>query len=413
MSAVDQLTLSNGVCILTRTDHRFATAAVSVAIGAGSRHDPAGQGGTLHLLEHILMSSRVDRADGAEPRPLAEEIELVGGSGNAVTGLELMLLHAQVLPELAAQTMAALASAVARPHVTEEHFEAERKAVLQELAAAASDPCDVVQDAYIRELFPGHPLGRPVGGTAAEVQAASMEQVLGVHRDLLASAPIALIAVGPLTAEDVREAVRGTGIDELPRRTAAPARLALAPLAASGPVQDWPEEFCWLSIGGRSPAVDDPGRHAYTVLSHVLGGGSASLLYRRLRHEKGLGYHFQSWNRSYRDGGSWRVLVGTEPENGPLVLDTVRSCLAEVAAEPDPQRVATACRQAAFELLEEADNPLGQAIQLARGTYAGDRPWSAAEDAAALQAVTADEVGAAAERLLRELSVVVRPEADR
>ncbi|MEV6823585.1 pitrilysin family protein [Amycolatopsis sp. NPDC051102] len=408
MFAVDRMTLDNGVPVLARTDHRFATAAVAVAVGAGSRDDPAGQGGTLHLLEHLLMSSRT-----ASSRPLAEEIGAGGGTGNAVTALELMLLHAQVLPEHAAPALATLATAVARPDITTADFEAERTAVLQELAAAAADPADVVQDAFVGQLFPGHPLGRPVGGTPEEVRAASPEGVLAVHRELLATAPLALIAVGPLTAKEVADAVRGTGIDELARRPRETAGAVLPPLSAVPPARDWPAEYCWLSIGGRSPAADDPARHAYTVLGHLLGGGSCSLLYRRLRVEKGLGYHFQAWHRSYRDAGSWRVLIGAEPENGPLVLDIVRSCLAEVAAGAEAGLIGVARRAAAFDLLEEADNPLGQAIQLARGTGAGVRPWSAAEEAAALRAVPDAEIAAAAARLLAELTVTVRPEAGR
>ncbi|MEU9132846.1 pitrilysin family protein [Kitasatospora sp. NPDC048540] len=410
MSSVEQLTLANGVRILTRTDHRYATAAVCVAIGAGSRHDPAGHGGSLHLLEHLLMNSRVPQPGDAEPRSLAEHIELLGGRGNAVTGLELMLLHAQVLPDLAAPTMAALASAAVHPDVTDHHFATERQAVLQELAAAAADPYDVVQDAYIRALFAGHPLGRPVGGTAEDVHAARLDRLLDIHRQLLSSAPIALIAVGPNTAEEIREAVRTTGIEDLPARDATAPTIPLAALAARSGHPAVPDEFCWLSVGGRSPHADDPARHAYTVLGHLLGNSPASLLYLRLRLEQGLGYNFQSWNRAYQDGGSWRALIGAEPENAELVIETVRSCLAEVAAHPDPAMLEAARRQAAFELFEEADSPLGQVIQLARGTYAGARPWSAADDAAALRAVTAADVQAAAATLLRDLVVVVRPE---
>ncbi|MGW4057583.1 M16 family metallopeptidase [Amycolatopsis sp. NPDC004747] len=408
MFAVDRTTLDNGVPVLARTDRRFATAAVAVAVGAGSRDDPAGQGGTLHLLEHLLMSSPTGSS-----RPLAEEIGAIGGSGNAVTALELMLLHAQVLPEHAAPALAALATAVARPTITTAGFETERTAVLQELAAAAADPADVVQDAFVGQLFPGHPLGRPVGGTTEEVRAASRDRVLAVHHDLLATAPLALIAVGPLTAREVSEAVRGTGIDEIPRRESETAVVELPPFVAAPPPRDWPAGYCWLSIGGRSPAADDPARHAYTVLGHLLGGAPCSLLYRRLRVEKGLGYHFQAWHRSYRDAGSWRVLVGAEPENGPLVLDIVRSCLAEVAAGAAAGLLTVARQAAVFDLLEEADSPLGQAIQLARGTGAGVRPWSAAEEAAALRSVPDAAIAAAAASLLSGLTVVVRPEAGR
>ena len=46
----------------------------------------------------------------------------------------------------------------------------EKQAVFQELAAADADPSDVVQDAFLAHQFPGHALGRPVGGTRESVE---------------------------------------------------------------------------------------------------------------------------------------------------------------------------------------------------------------------------------------------------
>jgi predicted Zn-dependent peptidase len=396
-------TLPNGVRVITRTDPRFRTAALCVAVGFGSRHDPAGQGGIAHLLEHLLMSS-----PGPSGSSLAADIEVDGGHTNAITGIDLMLLHAQVLPARAADTMAALATAAATAGYGAEQLSAERQAVLRELGAAAADPADCVQDAFLAHLFPGHPLGRPVGGTTAEVEQATLEGVRQVHHNALADAPVALIAVGPLTAGDIRAAVQGSGIEKLPARSERRAEPAIV-RAPEATTPDWPDEFCWMSIGGRSPAIGDPARHAYTVLAQLLGGGPASLLYRRLRTERGLGYHFQAWQRSYRDSGSWRVLAGSEPEHGPMVLQTVRECLAEVAAGPDPALLTAARRQSVFGLVAEGDEPLGQVIQLARGTYAGVDEWSLDQEAAALQAVTGADVRAAADALLDDLSVVVRP----
>lgn len=391
-------------------DHQphLRTTSLCVALGHGARHDPADAAGTAHLLEHLVMS--VPLADGI---PLCEYIESLGGSCNAQTGPESLLIHAQVLNQDAERVIGRLCEALLRPQLTEGALDAERRVVLQELAAAAADPSDTVQDAYLSRLFDGHPLASPVGGLPDSVLGVTAAGLRQAHATVLATAPLAVAVVGGLSADRVRAALAGGGLSGLPAPALPDPRSSARPgPAVPGLVDAWPSEFCWMVVGGRAPHATDPRRFAYTVLGHLLGASPASLLYARLRNDEALAYSFRSWARSYSDSGAWRMMAGAEPGNAPRLLAVFREVLAEVAADgPAPTAFAAAVRQAVVEAVLEAESPIDHAIALASRRILDARPWGPDEDIAALQRVTPAEVAAAAADLSEHLVAVVRPEA--
>jgi predicted Zn-dependent peptidase len=398
--------LSDRATAVTVADDRWRTTAVCLAVDLGARHDPKDAGGCAHLLEHVLMS-----APTPEGPSVSEHIERLGGSSNATTGIDSLVFQAHVLTEDAPATVRRLVAAVTDPLWTQDCLDAERHAVRQELAAAQADPSDVVQDAFLADVFPGHPLGRPVGGVMAELDPLRPADLAAFHRDGLLPRRMALVAVGSMDHEALVDAARP------PRGDRAIAE-AEVPLQGSTPLREiaWPgDEFCWISVGGRAPSMNDPRRHAFDVLAKLLGSSPASLLYQRLRVEQGKAYAFYSWARNYLEAGVWRVMVGSETRNGPAVVDTIRRLLEEIAARgPDATALDAARRQQAVAQIMDLESPLDQALRIARETCRGGGTWSLDADLVAIGDVTADQVRSAATDLLDGLVVTVRPEgADR
>ncbi|MEV6540880.1 pitrilysin family protein [Streptomyces sp. NPDC051665] len=383
-------------------DDRLKTTSLCLAVAYGSSDDEPGQAGSAHLLEHLIMSTPVDGEVS-----FCERVERLGGRANAETGLELQLYHAQVIADDADETARLLLRAFREPHLDAATLDNERAVVLQELTAAAADPADVVQDAVLAALFPGHPLGRPVGGDPELVSAVSPDQVRAAHRALLAR-PAQLVVVGPRVPDCLRD---------LPRTEATALSAAPAAVAVTGPPAPpevrWPKDadYCWLCFGARSPAAGSPERPAYTVLAQLLGGSSSSLLYRALRGEHGLSYAFQTWNRPYRESGAWRMLIGTSPDLAEQTVEVVRGLLAGVAADgPAPEDLDAARRQAVMSLVVDAEEPLEFARTIGDRTGAGTRSWDLDAEIATLSAVTAGQVRAAAVAVAAQLLTTVRPE---
>ncbi|WP_393086576.1 M16 family metallopeptidase [Streptomyces sp. LN704] len=392
------------VPLLAVVDERLKTTSICFALAHGSRDDPEGRGGIAHLLEHLVMSCPLG-GDGPAVS-FSEYVERRGGQANALTGLEVMLYYAQMHADDAEDVAAALLRAVFEPVLDHHTLDLERAVVLQELAAAAADPSDVVQDAVLAGLFPGHPLGRPVGGEPGQLAAVTAQELTAVHRDRFVRAPGALVVVGPRVPRVLAEAAvfeAGQPVDPLPR-------VPLATTGAGDPLPDPGEaNFTWLCFGARSPRADVAGRAAYGVLAHLLGSSPSSLLYRTLRSEHGLSYSFHAWDRGYREAGAWRLLIGTEASAAGRVRSLVDELLTGVAGQgPAPDDFDAAVRQAEMSLVLESETPLEYAKLIAERTCSTGRVWSLEDEIAELRRVGVDDVRRAAAHVRRELLLTVR-----
>ncbi|WP_322871956.1 M16 family metallopeptidase [Streptomyces goshikiensis] len=400
--------LTQNVPVLVDHTPGSRTTTVCVAVGSGARHDPEGVAGATHMLEHLVMSCPLDGGPS-----LSERVERLGGTCNALTSPELLVIHAQVLNEDAPEVIGWIGASLLRPELTAAHLDRERQVVLQELSAAASDPADAVQDAFLARLFDGHPLGSPVGGDPESIARITVDVMRDAHRQALAGAPVAVSAVGGLPATELLAALDKAGIGALPAAPPLGARPPhTPPPVRTGIPERWPDEFCWLQAGSRAPHLGDPRRHAYNVLGHLMGSSPASLLYARIRNDEALAYSFQSWSRSYSDTGAWRMLAGAEPANAPRVLDAFRSLLAEIASDgPGEEAFSAAVRQAVVEVVLRAESQQEAAIALAVDLALAAEVTLPEQEIEALGRVTAAEVAAAAADVARELVAVVRPEA--
>src|SRR5262249_29817638 len=120
-----------------------------------------------------------------------------GGTTDAETGHEIMLVTVRVHADDMDPALDWLLTAVRRPVLTTDVLDRERTAVIQEIAAAEADPSDYVQDRFLATLFAGHPFARPVAGSAESVDEIALADCAANHRDVFLHRPMALTLVGP------------------------------------------------------------------------------------------------------------------------------------------------------------------------------------------------------------------------
>ncbi|HEX6343757.1 pitrilysin family protein [Umezawaea sp.] len=385
------------------TEHRpwLRTTTLCVALARGSRDDRPGRAGAAHLFEHLVMSAR------GSGTALTDLVEERGGTANATSGNELTLYCARVDNEDAPRVASALWRAVENPLITEADLAREKGVVAQEIATARADAADVVQDAFLADLFGPHPLGLPVAGDLADVERFSLADAESVRAEGLPRHRV--IVVGGAEPDRVRDALPAHALVSAgTARTPGPP----APRAAADPDGTrWPrdEDFAWVAVGGRAVPAHHPDRAAYTVLGTLLGSSPASSLYRELRDEAGLAYAFQAWSSHYSDAGAWRVLMGVETANAPKAVGIVEGLLRRIARTgPTAAEHATAVRQAVGQCLRDAEDPWQLAVDIALHGDVGDHPWSPEAERDALRRVAVDGVRAAAAHVADSLTVAVR-----
>lgn len=375
---------------------------IAVTFPLGSRDGAVDGSGIPHLLEHLLLSSPV-----GGHRSLSYYVESLGGQASAFTGKEMLVVMVRVLQEDAVEIASLLRIALTEPEFTEEVFQAERNVVLEELAEAAADPSDCVQDVFFEHLFPDHPLGQPVGGTAervAEVRLVDVERWWGANARAVTPD---VVVIGADVPDEVRTALTFP-VRLRPRgEVTAPAK---PPRPSYGSKKEKDHGFAWVMAGCRGPRWADDRRFAMEVLAHAFGESPSSVLFDRLRRRLGLVYFLHTWYTPYRDSGIWRSRIGVRSSNVDQVLQEVRICLAEAAAgELSEDSLESARKQATAALVLERENPVERAHQVARlrlGVEGSEWDWR--REVEALAKVTADDVAEAAREVSEELNWVVR-----
>ena len=323
--------LPGGLRVVSEQVPAARSVAFGIWVGVGSRDERPSLHGASHFLEHLLFKG-TDRRDALE---ISSVMDAVGGEMNAFTDKEYTCYYARVLDEDLPLAVDVVSDLVLSSRITADDVEVERGVILEEIAMHDDDPGDAVHDLFSRALFGDSPLGRPVVGTVASIEALSRSSIAGFYKRRYALPQMVVAAAGGVDHAQLVRLVRKAFGDRL-AGDAPPAGLRpsdRAPASYSTVAhEERRAEQTNLVLGTTGLSRCDPRRFALSVLSGALGGGMSSRLFQTVREERGLAYSVYSYSSSHADAGQFAVYAGCSAGKVGQVLDLVRSELADVAA---------------------------------------------------------------------------------
>jgi predicted Zn-dependent peptidase len=345
-----QLTiLSNGLKVVSRQMPGLETAAVGLYADVGSRHEPARLNGIAHLFEHMVFKGAGSRS----AREISEAIEDVGGELNAATDRDGTSFTASVMAEHIPLGVELIADMVRRPQLNAAELEREKDVVLQELGEARDTPSDIIFDELWSAAFDDQPLGRPVLGDEASVEAIEVEDLRDWRRSRFRAESLSLVAAGKVEHERLVELAErhfadlpGGAID-----APAPGRFT-----GGTRVSRVSSEQAHLTLAFSAPAQRDPDYFAARLFADVVGGGMSSRLFQEVREDRGLAYSVYASLHPYSDAGIFYVYAATarrESAAAAQLIEEVIGTAAESVTPRELERVRTQSR-AAFRSLPMA-----------------------------------------------------------
>jgi len=332
---VRRTVLPGGLRVVTEAMPGVRSASIGVWVGVGSRDESPTLSGASHFLEHLLFKGTATRS----ALDISVELDEVGGEFNAFTAKEYTCFHARVLDEDLPLAVDVLGDMITSSTISVEDVEAEREVILDEIAMHDDDPDDVVSNVYAEKAWGSSPLGRPIAGTAASIQALTRPQIRRYYRSRYVPANMVVAVAGNVdhgsVVRLVRKAFARTGF--LDDRAARPAPVRGGDRARRTSTGDVvvtrPFEQVNLVLGVNGLVRTDPRRYALGVLNAALGGGTSSRLFQEVRERRGLAYSVYSYAAHYADAGTFGVAVGCLPSKVTDVLQVVRGELTRVAAD--------------------------------------------------------------------------------
>jgi len=312
-------TLSGGERVISESIRGVRSAALGLWIATGSRDEPRARAGVSHFIEHLLFKGSA-RYSAQE---IAELFDAMGGELNAATSRETTVVYTRVPDERLDEALDALTDMVFAPRFAD--VDSEREVVLEEFAMVDDNPQDLVHDLAAEAVFGGHPLGRPVIGSAEVIASVSPRSLRSYHSGAYVGKNVVLAAAGNVDHDrlvDFFSASRGSENGD--------SRVRRSPLRRRGApgfrfLRRRTEQY-HVVLAGHGVARDDERRYAVALLDAILGGSASSRLFQEIREKRGMAYSVYSYGSHYAETGQIGIYVGTREDN-------LAECLAVTVAE--------------------------------------------------------------------------------
>ena len=404
---VHRKTLANGMEVVVIPDHRAPVVTHMVWYRVGAADEPSGKTGLAHFFEHLMFKGTERIAPGAFSRI----IERHGGEDNAFTGPDYTAYFQRIAKEHLPLVMEMEADRMRNLRLTEEMVRTEREVIKEERRMRTeNNPRALFGERINAMLFLAHPYRRPVVGWMDDVSRLTLKDALAFYRRHYSPNNAILVVVGDVTPEEVfrlAEKHYGPLKNDGPRpervRTREPEqltarRVVMRDARVQAPIfQRLYQAPSYRTAKGREA-------HALEIFAQALGGGTTSLLYRRLVvEEKIAAWAGAAYDSDGRDYGVFAVYAAPVPG---VSLETLERRIDEILAEVLKTGLPEAeLKRAARNLAAETTYALDSQFALARlvgATLATDLPLSVIETwEEKLLEVTPDEIQAVARRVLR------------
>jgi zinc protease len=327
--------LPNGIVLLVAERPAIPLVAVRVMHRAGSAFDPPDRAGLANLTGALLTRGAGTRS-GQE---IDSAIEFVGGRLEAGAGRDSLTVSLAVLTRDLKLGLDLLSDVVLRPTFPEGEVKRKTAEIQAAIQRSEENPEAVAARALSRLVFAGHPYANPVEGTRESVAQLGRDDVLKFWRGYVRPDSTVIAVVGAVTVEQARREIAAR-FGAWPRPAGTPPAPSSPPVGMGAASETIKRDLTQATIAWGRQAVNQrhPDYFPLSVTSYILGGGSTSRLYTRVREEGGLAYSVFGFLAPGKYGASFRVSAQTRNQEVAKVTQIFEEELTRLAREPVAER---------------------------------------------------------------------------
>jgi predicted Zn-dependent peptidase len=311
-------TLPNGI----RVVHQYIPGAVShcgLFVNAGSRDEQDPEHGLAHFIEHVIFK-------GTKKRNLFQvlnRLEDIGADLNAYTSKEETCIYASFLNSYYERTLELISDICLNSTFPEKELEKEKVVVIDEIKSYKDTPSEQIFDDFEDMIFAGHPLGRNILGTPADVKRFHGKDILRFMANNYLPGELVIASTGNIQFRKLVTLVqkyfseiqfngknqhRQTFNSYKPQQKSVKRRIY--------------QTHCIIGIPAYSQKDDK--KYTLAFLNNILGGPAMnSRLSIALREKNGITYHIESGYHAFSDTGIMTIYFGTDKRSLEKASDLV------------------------------------------------------------------------------------------
>lgn len=406
------VTLPCGARLVVRPEPGAPLVAVDAFFPGGQLFESERTAGLQTLLARLLV-----RGSGAtSPEEIDRAIDEMAAAVQPYAGADTLGISATFPAADALRGLALVADALRDPSFPDEEFERERRRLLADLQAAASDPFYVASNELYPRLLAGHPYRLDPRGTADGLARLTHRALVRAWTDGYPLERLVLVVSGDVAPAAVERALAAR-LPVGPRRRSSPLR---APDPIVDPVPEARRQVvlhgdfaqAYVLLGFRSPGGESDDRHAVSLLVEALAGDTG-LLMEEIREGRGLAYDVGAEARLPLGQGVVLVHAACDARNVEAVVTALDELLDGLADGGLPaERLAHAQELLIGSYAVDLQRVSDRNRLAARGLYVHGRLPTFEDYEAAIRAVTPERLREVAAEVFdpeRSVAVIVLP----
>jgi len=316
-------TLKNGLRVVYENINYVKSISVGLWIENGSRNEHSSNNGISHFIEHMMFKGTKNRSS----LQLAEAIEDVGGQINAFTGKESTCFYVKALDSYLDLSLEILSDMLFNSNFNADDIEKEKGVISEEINMSEDSPEDVLSDLHSSAIWGDDSISLPILGTSETIISFTRDGILEyISSHYIPENSVISIAgnVDEIKVESLVEKYFGEWNCSDKKIT----QYSIPVLQNNHLHKKKNIEQLHLSLG--LPGIQTGNEDLYTLLlmSNILGGGASSLLFQRIREQKGLCYSIYSYISAFKNTGVISIYTSLNPRYADVVVSLINEEIA-------------------------------------------------------------------------------------
>ncbi len=401
-------TLSNGLRLLVREDHRLPLVSMVATFQAGLLAETEEKNGLSRLFARTLLKGTESRT----AEEIADTIEAVGGSIGSDSGNNSVNVSARVLKPDLSLGLELLADVLRHATFPEKAVAREKSVQLASIKADEEEMTSVARNLLRSEIFGKHPFALRSLGTPDSVRGLSPADLEDFRDRIICGRNGVLAIFGAVDAAEVA-ALAEAALGELPVGEPAFASLPVPSTLEKSTVAEAnrPKAQAVLMVGFPGADFFSPDRLPLELIDEACSD-LGSRLFNRIREEMGLAYFVGSQNLLGLSPGVFTFYLGTDPAKLTEVQEALRDEIRKLAEGGLTEQELSRAKEkmlGAQEIRNQSNDAL--AFSCALDELYGLGHSHHEELRARVEAVTLEHVREVAQRYFTQpsVSVIVRP----
>lgn len=388
------INLKCGLTLVTEKNESIRSAALGIWVKSGSVYEKNRNNGVSHFIEHMMFKGTKNRT----ARQIAEDMDKIGASSNALTGKEATCYYIKTLTSNIYEGAEILIDMILNSKFLAKEMNKERKVILEEIKMVKDSPDDDVYDTISELIHKGNPLGRSILGSPESLAGIDKSALTEYYKERYTAENIVVAVAGNFDEDRIIglfEERMSSLEPKSPKR-----KKIIKPYEQGFDVKVRDIEQTHICLATPTISYDDDLYYAFVLMNSIFGGSMSSRLFQNIREQQGLAYSVCSMNGFSSFAGFFNIYAGIAHENVAKTICSIRHELVELAEHGvTDKELAMAKEQVTSSYIFSLENTTTMMFSLGRNQILLNRLFSVDENIELFNNVTRKDILKSAEMI--------------